>query len=67
MCILRGVSNVTVFYQGERGLVGATFVHDDGQVGSVTDFIEQWAFTLEVELNHRKDGSAEGKVSLPVR
>lgn len=63
----RWVSNISVLYPGERGLVGATFVYDDGQVGIVADFIEQWAFTLEVELNHWKVGSTKGEVSLPVR
>lgn len=62
-----GVANVTVCNPGAKGLVGATFVDDDGQVGIVADLIEQWAFTVEVELDHGKTGSAGGKVCLPVR
>ncbi len=46
---------------GAEGLAGATFVHDDGQGGTVADVIEQWSFTLEVELDHWV------KVYLPVR
>lgn len=38
------------------------FVHDDGQAGTVSDVLEQWSFTLEVELDH-----SDVKVYLPVR
>lgn len=53
---------------GAEGLSGATFVHTDGQVGTVADVIEQWSFTLEVELDLWKIGkNSKVKVYLPVR
>ncbi|CBJ28790.1 Ankyrin repeat domain protein [Ectocarpus siliculosus] len=52
---------------GTEGLIGTTFVHDDGQVGTVVDAVERWAFTLEVELDGWKMVNGSGaKLYLPV-
>ncbi|CAM9621454.1 unnamed protein product, partial [Ectocarpus sp. 13 AM-2016] len=52
---------------GTEGLIGTTFVHDDGQVGAVVDAAERWTFTLEVELDGWKMGNGSGaKLYLPV-
>ncbi|CAM9402730.1 unnamed protein product, partial [Ectocarpus sp. 4 AP-2014] len=52
---------------GTEGLIGTTFVHDDGQVGTVVDAAERWTFTLEVELDGWKMGNGSGvKLYLPV-
>ncbi|CAN0377359.1 unnamed protein product, partial [Ectocarpus sp. 8 AP-2014] len=52
---------------GTGGLIGTTFVHDDGQVGTVVDAVERWAFTLEVELDGWKMVNGSGaKLYLPV-
>lgn len=43
-------------------------MHDDGEVGNVSAVIEQWSFTLEVELDRWKIGNRSGaKVYIPVR
>ena len=43
-------------------------MHDDGQVGNVAAIVEQWSFTLEVELDcWTMEDRSGAKVYVPVR
>lgn len=48
--------------------MGTRVNHADGHVGMVVDVVEQWAFTLEVELDGWKmAGNTGTKIFVPVR